>query len=464
MKENHSAPGTGIVIYVNTGDAQISAGKQFKGREPVLDARFVSLPDNLPGAVRTTLPAVGITLSDLDSDQDVDLFVLADQSACEAILNDRLLRFRRQAFPSSLVPAGEWNGALVFDANRDGRSDLFIVGRKCSPIFLIGQPGLEASEVGKWFRRGTTNSPPLLHAQAIDIDLDGRTDVIGLSSEHRPVLLHNNGQGLIHVDNAFGMDSAWPKDLIAVAAGDFSGNRLPDVLVWSEGEGLQLYENKGNGNHGLKLRLTGLRMKNDQNQVSRCNADATGARVEVAAGEVWTCAECTTLSAGLAQSQQGIFVGLGRHAQADVIRIRWPDATWQAEFHQPASPEQIWYVIEEINRKTGSCPILFTWNGERFVFVTDFLGAGSVGETQPDGTHRPPRPEESVKIEPHQLAPLDGRYVLKLSEPMDEVTYLDRLQLVVVDHPADMRVYPDERFSEASPPTQDLLAFRQEIF
>src|SRR5205823_11736534 len=81
---------------------------------------------------------------------------------------------------------------------------------------------------------------------------------------------------------------------------------------------------------------------------------------------------------------------------------------------------------------------------------------------------------------------------------MNEATYLDRLQLLVLDHPADVRVYPDERFTSETPnskseirksksadrrtefipfqtnmernefrstvPSQDLLAFREEIF
>jgi hypothetical protein len=48
---------------------------------------------------------------------------------------------------------------------------------------------------------------------------------------------------------------------------------------------------------------------------------------------------------------------------------------------------------------------------------------------------------------------------------MDEVTYLDRVQLVVLDHPANVRVYPDERFAAADPqPSQKLIAFREEVF
>jgi hypothetical protein len=91
----------------------------------------------------------------------------------------------------------------------------------------------------------------------------------------------------------------------------------------------------------------------------------------------------------------------------------------------------------------------------------------ALGEALPEGACRQPRPEEWVKIEAQQLVPRDGFYILKVAEPMNETTYLDHLQLVVVDHPAGVRVYPDERLTAAGPPpTGKLLAFRtgQEVF
>src|SRR5262249_25253850 len=94
-----------------------------------------------------------------------------------------------------------------------------------------------------------------------------------------------------------------------------------------------------------------------------------------------------------------------------------------------------------------------------------FLGAGSIGEYEPDRGTRKPRPEESVKIEPHQLVPKHGKLRLKVSNPMDEVHFFDRLQLTVVDHPADVKVFPDERFvTLGDQPSQELLAFREEIY
>ena len=118
------------------------------------------------------------------------------------------------------------------------------------------------------------------------------------------------------------------------------------------------------------------------------------------------------------------------------------------------SPESFWV------------PGNWVWNGERYVFVTDFLGAGSMGEMQPDGGYRPPRPEESVKIEADQLVPRDGQYALKIAEPMDEVTYLDRVQLIlvhrtrIVQQPSNQRALPIVDAAGRADPQQPALGSR----
>src|SRR5205807_2505948 len=100
---------------------------------------------------------------------------------------------------------------------------------------------------------------PLLQALAIDLDLDGRTDVVGLSDKHRPVLLHNDGRRLVHRLEALGRDADWPAHLVALAVADFDEDGLPDLLTWSEGKGLSLRINQGNGNHGIQVQPTGHR-------------------------------------------------------------------------------------------------------------------------------------------------------------------------------------------------------------
>lgn len=467
FKGEGAVAGAGLAIFLNAGEAlpAESAVKPTAGctalsaQSPALTTKFLRVQEPA-GLLGDAVPAAGLVVADFDSDRDLDVLVLADHAAPTMVVNDRLLRFHRTPLPETLVPPGTWNGGLVLDATHKQHSDVVLVGPGRRPVLL--NPSLPATPSGQSFQPGTIDSPPLLQAQAVDIDWDGWTDVLGLSDQRQPVLLHNTGGALIHAREAFGSDAAWPKDVISLAAVDVDGDGFTDLVVWSEATGLHLHANKGNANHGLRLELSGHRRIDGGGNKLRCNAEGFGAWVIAQAYDVWTAAENTTLAAGLGQSRQPLLLGLGPHRQADVVRLRWPDNTWQAEFDIPADRLA---CLEETNRKTGSCPVLFTWDGRRFAFVTDFLGAGSMGEAQPGGGYRLPRPEESVKIEADQLVPLDGSYVLKIAEPMDEVTYLDRLQLLVLDHPHDVRAYPDERFStDGTPPSQDLLAFRQAIF
>ncbi|HZY88586.1 MAG TPA: FG-GAP-like repeat-containing protein, partial [Gemmataceae bacterium] len=453
LKGEKVVPSGGLAVYLHEGEAEPARGPN----PPPLKCHF-KRATTVAALQGPAAAVVGLAVSDLDGDQDLDFLVLADGSAPAAVLNDRLLHFRRQALPESLTPPGAWNGALVLDADHDGRSDLLLLRARQQPLLLLNRAAAGEKDVGKWFTAGTIGPLPLRQAVAVDVDMDSWTDVVGLSEEGSPVLLRNVGGRLVPAADAFGPPRKG--EVIGLAVLNALGTGRPDVLLWSESEGLQVLANAGNGQHGLQLRLAGRNAIEPSGVRVRCNADGVGAWVVAQAGEVWAGQENTTLSAGLGQSRQPLLLGLAQFSKADVVRLRWPDLTLQAELNIPT--EGIAEVVQK-NRKSTSCPILFAWDGRRFGFVTDFLGAGSMGELGPDGSTRPPRPEESVKIEAEQLVPRDGQYVLKVAEPMDEVTYLDRVQLVVLDHPADVRVYPDERFADP-PPSQKLFSFKETVF
>ena len=121
------------------------------------------------------------------------------------------------------------------------------------------------------------------------------------------------------------------------------------------------------------------------------------------------------------------------------------------------SPADRSSTLAENNRKTGSCPVLFTWNGERFVCLGDFLGGGGLGYLVAPGVYSQPDRDESVAIAGDQLRPVDGVFRLSITEPMDEVAYLDHLTLDVVDRPPGVSATPDERFAPEGPrPTGEL--------
>ena len=442
-----------LMVMRNVG---VAAPGKFNEVPPPLTTAFkpLELPDlNIEGRV------TGIVATDIDGDKDIDLIVLLEGRGPVVVLNDRLMRFSAGgALPTD---AKTLHSGLVFDSNGDEQSDLFLLGAG-KPTFLVSKKEVADGDFARRFGAGVTDAPSLFSAQRCDLDLDGRSDLVGLSGT-KAVFLQGDGEGkLTNRSEPFG-PAIDKLPLNAIAVADIDGDGAPDLIAWST-SGPQIFLGIDNGNRGLKLLLNGVPREpvvTIGQKNLRTNTDGIGTKCRTLTGSLRSMVELTTLSSGPGQSLLPIDIGIGRRTQADTVRIRWPDCVVQAELAVPAGAI---VAILEVNRKPVSCPVLMTWDGEKWIYVTDFLGAGSMGESGSDGTTRPPRPEESVKIESHQLGLKNGKYVLRIAEPMDEVMYLDHLRLTVVDHPADTAVFPDERFAIADPqPTQKVLAFRKRV-
>ena len=155
------------------------------------------------------------------------------------------------------------------------------------------------------------------------------------------------------------------------------------------------------------------------------------------------------LRAGLLVQKQPItsprlHFGLGEQAEADVVRILWPNGMENAEFALKANQQ----VLTE-QRLKGSCPFLFAWDGKQISFVKDAVPWGSAIGLQIDsvGSATIAATEEWYKIGRDQLVPRDGYYDLRLTGELWETFYYDSLHLMVVDHPAGTEIYTDERFA-----------------
>ena len=55
-----------------------------------------------------------------------------------------------------------------------------------------------------------------------------------------------------------------------------------------------------------------------------------------------------------------------------------------------------------------------------------------------------PDADEYVRIPPGRLVAREGRYQLRVTNELEEAVFLDRLQLVAVDHPVNTDIYPNE--------------------
>ena len=207
----------------------------------------------------------------------------------------------------------------------------------------------------------------------------------------------------------------------------------------------------GNQNHWLRLSLKGL----------ADNKSAIGTKVEVFAGGNRQKFEIAGSNGYLGQNSTDIVVGLGDAKEADIVRMTWPTGVLQDEINVAGDRQQ---NFTEMDRRGSSCPTLFVWNGERYEFVADMLGAGVVGHWIGPGQRDIPRPVEYIKIdrsmirekeEPHfsQSAREMGHPILsfRFMEPLEEAVYLDQVRVLAVDHPADLEVYPNEYFASNPP-------------
>jgi tetratricopeptide (TPR) repeat protein len=151
---------------------------------------------------------------------------------------------------------------------------------------------------------------------------------------------------------------------------------------------------------------------------------------------------------------------LDSHADADTIRITWPNGLIQNETHQKGGEA---LKIAEAQRLSGSCPMIFAWDGQAFQFITDVLGVAPLGASSGDGNYFPVNHVEYIQIPAMALKREGGEYQIHISEELHEVSYLDQVQLMAVDHPADVDIFTNDKFKSPPYPEFRLFGAREKI-
>jgi hypothetical protein len=175
----------------------------------------------------------------------------------------------------------------------------------------------------------------------------------------------------------------------------------------------------------------------------KSNKLGVGTKVEVRSVGKWEIKELHAGNGAGGCDEAEVYFDLGDQKRMDFVRAVFPSGVRKTLRDIPANQT---VKLEEPLLDVNSCPTVFAWDGKRFGFIADTISAGILGELVAPGQFSQPDPDEWLRVTSAQLKPSSvGTYDFRWANPLEEVTYLDSVRLLAVDHPAKIGVYANER-------------------
>jgi tetratricopeptide (TPR) repeat protein len=347
---------------------------------------------------------LSIAPGDFDNDGLMDLCILTDSGPL--LYRNTKGHFVRQAAD---LPQRRFERAAWIDYDHDYDLDLVLLGETPALLRNEGSAGFADRTADFPFQPGRPTE-----VRKLRVDPDSKAfDLAVFYRDHAPVLYRDQLGGRYTVESYNGA----PPDPLQV-------------------------ENFRPAPHWIRVQLEGVKSLKL----------AQDAQVEIKAGQLYQ----KKTYAGVP-----LLFDLGAYTSVDVVRITWSNGLIQNEVKQPGNHA---YLYKEAQRLSGSCPMIWTWNGREIQFITDVLGVAPLGASDGEGTYFPVDHDEFVTIPGAALSAVNGQYDVRVTEELSEVSYLDQIKLYAVDHPAAAQIFTNEKFKGPPYPEDRLYGVEHRIY
>lgn len=265
---------------------------------------------------------------DYDGDGDQDLFVVFDLNPSRLYRNDGDNQFTdvsSSAMPPQ-KPLGQGFNAGWGDFDNDGDLDLYFMSYQGAERFLVNNGD---GTFANWAGSPAALLTELGDGGAVwgDYDNDGYLDLFLARDGGPSRLFRNQGDGNF-VEVTIGDLITTHGRTQSASWADYNNDGTLDLFVAGlQASGNYLYQNNGNGNHWLKLRLRG----------TASNSHAIGARVLAQAtlsGK--PVRQMRTITAHAMGQELEAHFGLAEATRVTKLRIEWPSGTVQEFSNVPA--------------------------------------------------------------------------------------------------------------------------------
>ena len=367
-----------------------------------------------------------VAWADFDSDGDPDAALLDRAGTIHFFSNERQGRFLSRALPPE---ASAGRALAATDLNSDSVIDLVVLQADGAILRLSDQQGGEGwtmLEVARW--PGIPGADDPIRLFTADLDNNGGFDLLASGPA--------GGQAWLQDEQyAFNPLPAAIDAQIFYIAAVLNPGQLDLVGIDAAGQPVRLAGLTTKGYKWKQIRPRAAQAVGDQ----RINSFGIGGEVELRTGLLYQKQPIT---------QPILHFGLGDSLLTDVARITWPNGDVQAEFELLSDQ-----ILNTQQRLKGSCPWLFTYDGQGMAFVTDFIWRSPLGlRINAQETAGIMTTEDWVKIRGDQLVARDGFYDVRITAELWETHFFDHVSLMVVDHPPETEVFVDERFAFPPPP------------